>query len=89
MNPAGLWWAAAPKDEWPLDEDAIAEIEAKLNGPYGDRHQELVFIGHEMNQQRVTDTLDQCLLTDDELAQGPEAWAVFDDPFPPIEDELS
>ena len=85
MNPAGFWWAAAPKDAWPEDEEAIAEIESKLTGVHGDRHQELVFIGHGMDQARIIETLDQCLLTDLEFAQGEEAWAKFDDPFPPIE----
>ena len=85
MDPAGFWWASAPEDEWPADEEAIAEIESKLTGPYGDRHQELVFIGHGMDQARITETLDQCLVTDSEFAQGPEFWAGFDDPFPPIE----
>ncbi|MEM7456414.1 MAG: zinc metallochaperone GTPase ZigA [Planctomycetota bacterium] len=88
MNPAGLWWAAAPRDEWPEDEEAIAEISAKLSGPFGDRQQKLVFIGHGMDHGRITDTLDQCLLSDAELAQGPGAWKSFDDPFPPIEDDL-
>ncbi len=85
MDPAGFWWAAAPEDEWPDDEDAIAEIESKLSGPHGDRHQELVFIGHGMDQNRITETLDQCLLTDSEFAAGAGAWSSFDDPFPPIE----
>ena len=88
MNPVGLWWAAAPKDEWPEDEEAIAEIEAKLTGPHGDRKQQLVFIGHEMDQARVTDMLNQCLLTDSEMALGPQQWRDFDDPFPPIDDDL-
>ncbi|MCH2177322.1 MAG: zinc metallochaperone GTPase ZigA [Mariniblastus sp.] len=88
MNPAGLWWAAAPQDEWPEDPDAIAEINAKLTGPFGDRHQELVFIGHEMDATRITESLDQCLLTDSELALGPNRWRTFDDPFPPIEEDL-
>ncbi|MCP4889202.1 MAG: GTP-binding protein [Planctomycetaceae bacterium] len=88
MNPVGLWWAAAPKDEWPEDEASISEITAKLTGPYGDRHQALVFIGHEMNPSRIIETLDQCLLTDAELALGPKAWRRFDDPFPPIEDDF-
>ena len=87
MNPAGLWWAAAPKDERPDDENALAEIESKLTGQHGDRHQELVFIGHQMDQERISEALDQCLLTDSELAQGPDAWAHYDDPFPPIDSE--
>ena len=85
MDPAGFWWAAAPEDEWPDDEESIAEIAAKITGLYGDRHQQLVFIGHGMDQDRITETLDRCLLTDTEFAEGPEAWAGFDDPFPPIE----
>jgi len=85
MEPAGFWWASAPQDEWPDDEEAIAEIESKLTGPHGDRHQELVFIGHGMDPARITATLDQCLLTDSEYAQGCGAWADFVDPFPPIE----
>ncbi|MEO1528393.1 MAG: GTP-binding protein [Planctomycetota bacterium] len=85
MNPGGLWWAAAPKDEWPSDEAAIKEITAKLNGEYGDRHQELVFIGHGMDEMRIVEALDQCLLTDSEFAQGPKVWSRFEDPFPLVE----
>lgn len=86
MNPAGLWWAAAPKDDWPDDETAIAEINSKLTGDHGDRHQELVFIGHQMNEGRITEALDQCLLTDSEFALGAQKWANFEDPFPAIEE---
>lgn len=88
MNPAGYWWAAAPKDEWPEDEEAIADIQSKLTGPHGDRHQELVFIGHGIDQDRITKVLDQCLLEDSEFEQGPDVWAGYDDPFPPIELEM-
>ena len=84
MDPAGFWWAAAPEDEWPDDEESIAEIAAKLTGPHGDRHQQLVFIGHGMDQSRVTETLDRCLLTDLEFVQGPAFWETFEDPLPPI-----
>ena len=85
MNPVGYWWAAAPGDQWPDDEALIKEIESKLAGPHGDRHQELVFIGHGMDQAKVTEILDGCLLTDLEFLQGPESWVKFVDPFPPIE----
>lgn len=88
MNPGGLWWAAAPKDEWPDDKKAIAAINAKITGAYGDRHQELVFMGHGMNEARISESLDQCLLTDSEYAQGPKTWVGFDDPFPKVELDL-
>jgi G3E family GTPase len=85
MNPAGFWWAAAPEDEWPDDSESIAEIRSKFVGEHGDRHQELVFIGNAMSQERITQILDDCLLTDMEFAQGPEAWTNMEDPLPPIE----
>ena len=85
LEPAGFWWAAAPADEWPEDAESIAEIESKFLGPHGDRHQELVFIGHGMDEERVTSILDECLVTDLEFSQGPEVWAEFVDPLPPIE----
>ena len=85
MNPAGFWWAAAAEDEWPEDEESINEIESKFVGEHGDRHQELVFIGNAMDQDRIIDILDDCLLTDLEYVQGPEYWANFQDTLPPIE----
>ncbi|MFN3190006.1 MAG: zinc metallochaperone GTPase ZigA [Aureliella sp.] len=85
MHPAGYWWAAAPDEEWPTDEQDREEIRARFTGEYGDRHQELVFIGQGINQQEVEDALDRCLLTDMEYVQGPKVWAEFDDPFPQVE----
>ncbi|EMI16832.1 cobalamin synthesis protein, P47K family [Rhodopirellula maiorica SM1] len=85
MNPAGFWWAAAPQDEWPDDEESVAEIRAKFVGEHGDRRQELVFIGNAMDRERITEILDACLLTDLEYVLGPKDWARFEDPLPPIE----
>ncbi len=85
MNPSGFWWAAAAEEEWPDDAEAIAEIRSKISGPHGDRHQELVFIGDGIDESRLTEILDRCLLTDQEFEQGPEFWARFEDPLPPIE----
>ena len=85
MNLAGFWWAAAPNDEWPEYEAFREEIRSKFVGEYGDRHQELVFIGQGVDQQRVESILDDCLLTDLEYSQGPEVWANFEDPIPEIE----
>ena len=89
MAPAGFWWAAAPDDEWSDDEELITEIRSKFVSEYGDRHQELVFIGNVMDQQRITEILDDCLLTDLEYVQGPGLWASLEDPLPAIELETS
>ena len=85
MDPAGFWWAGAPADQWPEDAESIAEIKSKFIGEYGDRHQELVFIGNAMDRERIVHILDSCLLTDSEYVAGPELWSQFEDPLPPIE----
>jgi G3E family GTPase len=68
----GVWWAAVPRDEWPAEDENNRDIEKNWQEPYGDRRQEIVIIGNE---------LDWCLLTDAELAKGPEDWTKFKDPF--------
>ena len=85
MDPAGSWWASTPDEEWPADEQELAEIRSRFCGDYGDRHQELVFIGQELDQDNIEQTLDRCLLTDSEFESGPEAWLLLDDPLPPLE----
>ena len=42
--------------------------------PYKDRRQEIVFIGHMMNKEAIESILNECLLTDEEMALGPEKW---------------
>jgi G3E family GTPase len=49
---------------------------------HGDRRQELVLIGIELDEARVRADLDACLLSDEEWAAGPERWSIHADPFP-------
>jgi hypothetical protein len=53
----------------------------------GDCRQELVFIGQNIDFAQLTDELDNCLLTDDEMALGVEGWRLLADPFGPWHDE--
>ncbi|MGI9496463.1 MAG: GTP-binding protein [Mariniblastus sp.] len=87
LDPAGFWWASAPKESWPEEAEVIAEIEARMIHEYGDRQQELVFIGQNLDQEHVTQVLNDCLLTDEEYELGPGSWEHFQDPMPPIEVE--
>ena len=85
LEPAGYWWASAPEGSWPDDEEILAEINARMNHEYGDRQQELVFIGQHLDQEHVTRLLNECLLTNEEYELGPASWMSFEDPLPPIE----
>ncbi len=79
---AGLWWAAVDESQWPEDEAWRRGIESKWDELWGDRRQELVLIGIDMDRAVMTARLDACLLNDTELAQGLDAWAQYPDPFP-------
>jgi G3E family GTPase len=81
-QPAGLWWADIPTAEWPTDTEALEDIGRHWRDDIGDRRQEIVIIGREMDETVLTARLDACLLTDDEMALGREAWEAFEDPFP-------
>ena len=81
-GPAGLWWAAVPREDWPQDPEHQAQIEAEYEGEYGDRRQEIVFIGQHLDPKQTREILDGCLLNDDEMVVSPEVWKTFDDPFP-------
>lgn len=45
LEQAGTWWAAIPRAHWPGDARVRAAINAYRERPYGDRNQEIVFIG--------------------------------------------
>ena len=84
LEPAGFWWASAPEESWPEEEEVINEIKKRMVNEYGDRQQELVFIGQNLDQQHVTRVLSECQLTDEEYELGPPSWQHFNDPLPPI-----
>jgi G3E family GTPase len=77
----GTWWATVPKEEWPDDPTLRQEVEAITESEYGDRRQELVFIGIDMDRHQICAQLDAALLTDEEMALGWEQWQSFSNPF--------
>lgn len=81
QSPAGYWWAAMPRQHWPQGRKQRAMIKANWQGEYGDRRQEIVFIGQSLDQADITARLDACLLTDDEMTLGPVGWKQLPNPF--------
>jgi len=79
---AGMFWKAVPRERWPEDKDYLASIEKSWQEPFGDMRQELVFIGQNLDRDKVVDALNNCLLDDDELMAGREHWQKLPDPFP-------
>lgn len=79
---AGLWWSAVGPEIWPTDAEQLASIKSICVGEYGDRRQELVLIGIDMDETDLRRRLDGCLVSDDEFAGGEAAWRLFNDPFP-------
>ena len=77
----GRWWASVPREKWPTSERAQKRIADNWQEPYGDRRQELVFIGVGLDEDTARRALDVCLLTDDEMGGGEAAWASLPDPF--------
>lgn len=76
---AGEWVAAHSEAEKQQTLREEPELLEKWDDTFGDRMNELVFIGLEMNEEEVISTLDHCLLTDAEMQQD---WSTFCDPLP-------
>ena len=81
VEPGGRWWASMPQDAQTDDPDEEALLASLWHPEWGDRRQEIVLIGQNMDEPDLRARLDACLLTDTELALGPEGWAAFSDPF--------
>jgi G3E family GTPase len=79
---AGLWWAAVDTAQWPDDPEYLAQIRKNWHADFGDRRQELVFIGIGMDEADMCAKLDSCLLSDKEIGLGKDAWRDLPDPFP-------
>ncbi|MFC8851254.1 MULTISPECIES: GTP-binding protein [unclassified Micromonospora] len=68
--------------EWPEDPDERVELESRWHPVFGDRQQELVLIGVDLDGDGLRAALTACLLTDPEIAAGEDAWRALPDPFP-------
>ncbi|MYY00760.1 MULTISPECIES: GTP-binding protein [unclassified Streptomyces] len=73
---AGPWMASLPDAAWelmPAERRTAAALD--WHPEHGDRCQHLVFTSPGLDRARLLALLDACLLTDDELTSGPDAWS--------------
>ena len=77
----GHWWAAVPAQRWPDNKEWRDAMAPYLDAIWGDRRQELVFIGTDpMSEAEIRRRLDACLVP--ARTMTPDAWARLPDPFP-------
>ncbi len=81
VKPLGNWWASIPEDRWPDHDNVRSYISDQWVEPWGDRRQEIVFIGSGIDWAQLKARLDAALLPD-AVAGGPEALPDLPDPFP-------
>ncbi len=84
VDPAGMWWAAIPRQHWNQPDGDRPDQRPTWHPRFGDRAQQLVFIGQEMNEEETRRRLDACLL-DKKLADADSrAWDKLPNPFPEL-----
>ena len=80
VTPAGFWWAAVPRERWDYPEGQRPDQQPGWHPRYGDRTQEIVFIGQQMPEAEMRARLDACLLDES------KAWAALANPFPQFDE---
>jgi len=73
-------WDVLNEKAWKGTEKEKTDLRKNVEEPYGDRRQELVLIGKDLKHEAIQETLDSCLLTDEEFSMGIDGWkATFGD----------
>lgn len=84
LEPVAPWFAAMDENDWVFESDDERQALAERWDPLvGDRQNELVFIGVDMDRTDIESRLAACVINDDEFAGGFDHWATFGDPLPP------
>ena len=77
----GLWWASVPCHRWPDHAEWRTAMKPYLDPVWGDRRQEIVFIGCDpMDEAALRAGLDACLVAERDFMPG--RWRDLADPFP-------
>jgi G3E family GTPase len=82
VKPMGTWWASVARENWPDHNGVEAYVQVHWQEPWGDRRQELVFIGSGIDWNALKAKLDACLVPIS-MASSPSALPHdMPDPFP-------
>ncbi len=81
VQPLGTWWASIPEERRPTHDSARAYMQAHWQEPWGDRRQEIVFIGAGIDWPILRARLDACLVPA-VAGLGPDNLPDYPDPFP-------
>jgi G3E family GTPase len=82
-EPVGQWWAAVPRERWPaVGSPERAGIQHNWKEPYGDRLNEVVFIGQNMDRSSIEQAWKAAHLNFTETRKGMKGWVGLPDPFP-------
>ncbi|MGE6257200.1 GTP-binding protein [Heyndrickxia sporothermodurans] len=78
LEPIAYWIASLPKEKQDYYLEENHNLRQQWDPIYGDRKTELVFIGIDMKKEEIIDSLNQCLLTEEELESNRSK---LNDPF--------
>jgi len=82
-EPMGRWWASAPRERWPSKGSPQRRaIEQRWKEPWGDRLNEVVFIGRNMDRAAIEQAWKAMHLNYTESRKSLKGWAELPDPFP-------
>jgi len=85
VHPAGLWWAAVLRERWAHPEASLPDQLPDWHPRFGDRKQQLVFIGQNLDEVAIRARLDGCLLDSERLDQPSQSWVGRPNPFPELQ----
>ncbi|MDF2725402.1 MAG: cobalamin biosynthesis protein CobW [Paenibacillus sp.] len=84
FGPAGYWVAAMPAPEQISIRQEDPQLAVKWDADHGDRMNQIVFIGIDLEPTAIIAELDDCLLNDDEMKLD---WTQFQDGLPNVNAE--
>lgn len=85
VKPAGMWWAAVPRDRWTHPEGHRPDQQPSWHPRFGDRQQQLVFIGQNIDEAAMRKRLNACLLDKRLATADSTAWVGLRNPFPQLQ----